>query len=97
MKVTVAYRVDIEDVPHEVHRLLEGVDSGLTACAVVSSAIQQYEGVSDILISDIASLQERVESILATLEDAKGIAKGYLSTISNPSIVDLESKDDNVD
>jgi len=97
MKVTVAYRVDIQDVPHEVHRLLEGVDSGLTACAVVSSAIQEYEGVSDILINDITSLQERVESILATLEDAKGIARGYLSAISGPDNVGSEHEDDNVD
>ena len=97
MKVTVAYRVDIQDVPHEVHRLLEGVDSGLNACAVVSSAIQQYEGISDILISEIDSLQERVESILGTLEDAKGIARGYLSAISNSGDVELERKNDNAD
>jgi|5_EtaG_2_1085323.scaffolds.fasta_scaffold343605_2 hypothetical protein len=98
MRVTVAYTVDLEDVPSEVYRLLDGVDSGLTACAVVSSTIQQCDGISDTLINEMVLLQERIATIQSTLEDAKGIARGYLATISKPPGEALgEMNHDNLD
>ena len=95
MRVTVAYTVELEEVPSEVHRLLEGVSSGLTACDVVGQLIKEENGISDNLIKNIADLQEKLASIQSTLEDARGIARGYLSTISSEPVEFVGESDDN--
>ena len=97
MKVTIAYRVDLEDVPTEVARLLENVSSTLTACSVVSDGMRDQDGISDTMLQDLALLSAKVEEARVSLDDISGIATGYLAAITNSNTQSTEKESDHID
>ena len=86
MRVTIAYTAKISEVPTEIKYLIKKMSSNISSCKFLLDSLETREGVSDVCLSDMESLQEELESSISTLEDLKGIARGYLSAISSNTI-----------